>query len=595
MFSFGGGSDSKKILEALSKSLGIIEFDPQGMILTANENFCRAVGYDLAEIKGQHHRMFVPADYARSSEYKQFWDKLGRGEFDAKEYRRLGKGGRDVWIQASYNPVKSAKGRVLKIVKVATVITAEKLRNAEFEAKIDAISRVQGVIEFQPNGTIITANENFLSVVGYRLDEIVGKSHRMFVEPAYRQSVEYEDFWRKLNAGACQAAEFKRIAKGNKEVWIQASYNPIFDLDNKVTKIVKFATDITDRVHVVQELGTGLSNLANNNLEYRIEVAFTPTFEPLRVDLNSSLERMQSSMLKIATCTDAIQAGSQGISTAADELSRRTENQAANLEETASGLSQITATVKQSAEGAAHARDVVAAADDDAKQSAVVVGQTVNAMDAIAKSAKQIGQIIGVIDEIAFQTNLLALNAGVEAARAGEAGRGFAVVASEVRALAQRSGEAAKEIKTLISASTTQVDQGVKLVAETGRSLDRIMKQVNEINSVVTEIALGAQEQATGLTEVNTAMTQMDHVTQQNAAMVEETTAASHSLSGEATKLADLIGQFKVGKGKTDLHRAPKKVAPYGSRQLKRRPLSEVPKMVVNEAAHPSPEAWDEF
>ncbi|MBV8473060.1 MAG: chemotaxis protein, partial [Hyphomicrobiales bacterium] len=202
--------------------------------------------------------------------------------------------------------------------------------------------------------------------------------------------------------------------------------------------------------------------------------------------------------------------------------------------------------VKKSAEGAAHAREVVASADEDAKKSAIVVRQAVKAMDGIVKSARQISQIIGVIDEIAFQTNLLALNAGVEAARAGEAGRGFAVVASEVRALAQRSAEAAKEIKGLISTSTAQVSQGVDLVAETGRSLERIMAQVTEINTVVVEIAVGAQEQATGLQQVNTAINQMDQVTQQNASMVEESTAASHSLSQEASQLLNLIGQFQM-------------------------------------------------
>ena len=225
--------------------------------------------------------------------------------------------------------------------------------------------------------------------------------------------------------------------------------------------------------------------------------------------------------------------------------------------------------MKKSAEGASHAREVVAAADEDAKKSAVVVRQAVEAMDAIAKSAQQISQIIGVIDEIAFQTNLLALNAGVEAARAGDAGRGFAVVASEVRALAQRSAEAAKEIKGLISASTTQVDHGVKLVAETGKSLERIMAQVAEINDVVGDIAAGAKEQATGLDEVNTAINQMDQVTQQNAAMVEESTAASHSLSQETAQLSELVGQFQVGRANGDdtMRRELQKVAPHAFRQ----------------------------
>jgi methyl-accepting chemotaxis protein len=274
-------------------------------------------------------------------------------------------------------------------------------------------------------------------------------------------------------------------------------------------------------------------------------------------------------MLNVVSSTDAIQSGSQEISTASEDLSRRTEQQAASLEETAAALDEIVATVKKAAEGAGHARQVVAEADIDAKKSMVVVSQAVEAMAAITKSSQQIGQIIGVIDEIAFQTNLLALNAGVEAARAGEAGRGFAVVASEVRALAQRSAEAAKEIKRLITASTVEVENGVKLVGETGKSLERIMAQVTEINGIVTDIASGAQEQATGLIEINTAINQMDQVTQQNAAMVEESTAASHSLSQETEQLAGLMGQFRVGlaDAKGSMRKGLKKAAPHAFRE----------------------------
>jgi methyl-accepting chemotaxis protein len=246
------------------------------------------------------------------------------------------------------------------------------------------------------------------------------------------------------------------------------------------------------------------------------------------------------------TSTSAIHSGTNEISSASDDLSRRTEQQAVSLEETAAASDEITATVEKSAENAKHAREVVASADSDAKKSAVVVRRAVEAMDAIAKSSGQIGQIIGVIDEIAFQTNLLALNPGVEAARAGDAGRGFAVVASEVRALAQRSADAAKEIKGLISTSTTQVDFGVKLVAETGKSLKRIIAQVTEINGVVAEIPAGALEQATGLQQVDTAIDQMDQTTQQNATMVEES-GASHSLSQETTQLSSLIDRFQLG------------------------------------------------
>ena len=302
-----------------------------------------------------------------------------------------------------------------------------------------------------------------------------------------------------------------------------------------------------EQAEIVRRLGEGLRNLAAGDLRVRLGEGFTDKYAQIRNDFNEAIDKLKETILSVVTSAAAIETGTQEISSASDDLSRRTEHQAATLEQTASALDAITATVKKSAEGAVHAREVAAAADSDAKQSAQVVRQAVDAMDAIAKSSGQIGQIIGVIDEIAFQTNLLALNAGVEAARAGDAGKGFAVVASEVRALAQRSADAAKEIKGLITTSTTQVDQGVKLVAETGKSLERIMAQVSEINAVIGGIADGAKEQATGLAEVNSAINQMDQVTQQNAAMVEESTAASHSLASEAEALTKLVAQFRIG------------------------------------------------
>ena len=314
----------------------------------------------------------------------------------------------------------------------------------------------------------------------------------------------------------------------------------------------------------VQSLGEGLRRLAAGDLTARLDQGFTQEFARVRDDFNTAVEKLSETLRAVVASTSAIHSGTREISTASDDLSHRTEQQAASLEETAAALEEITATLKKSAEGAKHAAEVVSNADQDAKKGAVIVKQAVEAMDEIAKSSGQIGQIIGVIDEIAFQTNLLALNAGVEAARAGDAGKGFAVVASEVRALAQRSAEAAKEIKGLISTSTNQVDAGVNLVAESGKALERIIAQVSEINRVVADIAAGAHEQATGLSQVNTAISQMDQSTQQNATMVEESTAASHSLTQETTQLASLVERFRVGDtGSGSLRRELEKVAPH--------------------------------
>ena len=333
---------------------------------------------------------------------------------------------------------------------------------------------------------------------------------------------------------------------------------------------------------VVESLATGLGRLSDGDLRQRVDQAFAADYERLRTDFNGAMTKLELAISAVVDNTRSIGAGAGQISQAADDLSRRTEQQAANLEETAAALEEITATVGRTAEAAEHAKAVVSTAKQDAEQSGDVVRRAVDAMGAIERSSEQISQIIGVIDEIAFQTNLLALNAGVEAARAGDAGKGFAVVASEVRALAQRSAGAAKEIKALISASGTQVDQGVHLVGDAGQALTRIAGQVAEINAIVTEIAASAQEQATGLQQVNTAVAQMDQVTQQNAAMVEESTAASHALARDAEELRRLMSQFEVGG-----HTAAPKAAASKSAASK----SAAPSSRSSQAAAPAPAA----
>jgi methyl-accepting chemotaxis protein len=347
-----------------------------------------------------------------------------------------------------------------------------------------------------------------------------------------------------------------------------------------------------ERALVANSIGAGVAKLAEKELTYRLTSDMPDAYRQLQRDFNAAMEQLESALQRVGEASSAIHSGSEEIRASADDMSKRTEQQAASLEQTAAALDEITTTVKKTASGAGDARQLVGDAKVDAEQSGEIVTRAVTAMHGIEKSSGQISQIIGVIDEIAFQTNLLALNAGVEAARAGEAGRGFAVVASEVRALAQRSADAAKEIKALIMTSRTQVEEGVDLVGQAGKALERIVTKVAEISGIVVNIANSTHEQSTALEEVNTAINQMDQTTQQNAAMVEQATAATHALAQQAEGLAQLITQFKIeGQG----HAA----APAESRPERAKKLAPALKVVGKGGAARKPVAegrdWESF
>ncbi len=542
---------NRSYIDAIGKSQAVIEFNLDGTIVTANENFLAAVGYSLEEIQGQHHSMFVETSHRSSAEYKEFWASLNRGEFQAAEYKRIGKGGKEIWIQASYNPIFDEQGKAIKIVKYATDVSAQKLQAADFAGQIAAISKSQAVIEFNMDGKIITANDNFLSVLGYRLEEIQGQHHSMFVLPDYRESTEYKEFWSSLNRGEYQSAEYKRIGKGGKEIWIQASYNPIFDLNGKAFKVVKYATDVSDQKslvmaqeRIVADTIRVFSALAEGNLTQKIEAAYDGDFGRLRDDANRTVAKLTEVVGSIQSTANAVSTGASELSQGNANLSQRTEEQASSLEETASSMEEMTSTTTQNADNARQANQLAIQAREQAESGGSVVNEAVTAMNAINESSKKIFDIIGVIDEIAFQTNLLALNASVEAARAGEQGRGFAVVASEVRNLAGRSATAAKEIKDLIQDSVVKVEDGSRLVNESGSTLDEIVNAVKKVTDIVAEIAAASQEQSAGIEQVNKAVTQMDEMTQQNAALVEEAAAASASMSDQSARLNQMMAFF---------------------------------------------------
>ncbi|GAP74410.1 methyl-accepting chemotaxis protein I [Pseudoalteromonas sp. SW0106-04] len=843
-------NEDTMLLKALNRSQAVIEFTPSGNILTANDNFLRVMGYNLEEIQGQHHRLFVDAKEASSPEYKRFWQRLSAGEYISDEFRRVDKSGEDVWIQASYNPVMNQQGEVVKVVKFATDITESKLKRAELEGRAKAISRAQAVIEFELDGTIITANDNFLSTLGYRMEEIKGQHHRMFVTPAEAASPEYTVFWQRLSQGEYHSGQYKRIGKNGAEIWIQASYNPIFDMNGDPVKVVKYATDITEQrqqerqaresarlasalkvcqanvmmadndlnivfvneqvkamlrnrekqiqsalpnfkvddligtcvddfhakpshqramlakldepyntnlklagltfnliatpwvdedgkrlgtivewqdmteelareekqkqaarenlrvrraldnvstntmiadndhnivylneavvnmmrnaerdlrkdlpnfdsnnlvgqnidvfhknpahqrsmleklsttysteivvggrtfglvanpilteegeragtvvewddrtaevsiekeindlvgaarrgelnarvsldgkddfflrlskglnqlVEVVDEAvdetATMLDSLAHGDLTKRIDSDFQGAFEKLKRDANSTADKLTEMIEKITSSANLVATGAEEISQGNTDLSQRTEEQASSLEETASSMEEMTSTVKQNADNAKVASELAEKTCDKAKQGGDVVNRAVSGMAEINEASKKIADIIGVIDEIAFQTNLLALNAAVEAARAGEQGRGFAVVAGEVRNLAQRSAGAAKEIKELIRDSVGKVEDGTVLVNESGATLQDIVESVQKVTQMISDISEASIEQSSGIEQVNKAVAQMDEMTQQNAALVEQASAASESMAEQANSMRQLLSFFSI-------------------------------------------------
>ncbi|WP_284043947.1 PAS domain S-box protein [Actinoplanes sp. M2I2] len=543
---------------AVDRSQAVIEFDLRGTVLSVNDNFLGALGYDRDEVVGKHHRMFCVPAYAASEDYREFWRELARGEFHSGEYKRLDKSGAEVWIQATYNPIFGLDGKPVKVVKFAHDITPEKQRNLEFEGKLDAIDRSQAVVEFTVKGELITANTSFLELTGYRLDQVQGKHHRMFCEPAYAQSSEYANFWERLGAGEFQGGEYKRVGALGREVWIQATYNPILDADGRVVKIVKFATDITgtklraaefeskvnavDRSQAVIEFDLeGVVLHANENFlratGYSLrevvgqhhsmfctpEYVVSPEYRAFWLNLNKGefsagryhrLGKYNRDMWIQATYNPVLDLNGRPSKvikyateiTAQVRMEMLVQAKTSEMSATVSALAGATTEIAQTS---GQALELARRTAGDAEQGAAELQRSIEAIKLIQASTREIGDIVSVMGEIASQTNLLAFNASIEAARAGEHGVGFAVVAGEVRKLAERSGDAARQIAKLISESALRVNEGADVSDRAGSALTRIRESARLTDDAISRIASSTSTQQDASHEVTALLGQL--------------------------------------------------------------------------------------
>ena len=554
-------ADFEGKMAALDRSQAVIEFDLSGRILHVNENFLRTLGYTRDEVIGQHHAIFCEPHYARSHEYRAFWQQLGGGEFHTGEFKRLAKDGRAVWIHASYNPILDVDGKPCKVVKFATDITAAKARNADYEGKNHAVDRVQAVIEFDLHGKVLHANENFLAVMGYTIDEVRGQHHRMFCEQEFAHSPEYLAFWERLGRGEFNAGEYRRVTKSGKEVWILASYNPIFDAEGKPVKVVKFATDITRQKRLSADIKGKLDAIgrsqaviefdlrgnvlsANDNFlsamgyideevigqhhsmfcdaglvksagyrqfwaalakgEYQsgrfkrrgkhdAEIWILATYNPI-LDINGKPYKVVKFAMDVTEQVHREELVSAKISAITGVLD---------------GLSQSIAAIAQ---GSLQSTGLASQTQSDAADGNRLLARSREAIGAIEQSSSQVHEIIDTISDIASQTHLLAFNAAIEAARAGEHGLGFSVVANEVRKLAEKSAVAAREIAKLINETVNRVGEGSRLSGEVEAAFERIVQSVAKTSESIARIHASTSAQASATESASALLAELESV-----------------------------------------------------------------------------------
>jgi methyl-accepting chemotaxis protein len=511
---FGKTEDEQGQLAAIDENFAVISFKPDGIVLHANKNFLDALGYSLNEVVGKHHKMFCDREFTMSREYNNFWNDLNSGIAQISEFKRIKKNGNSIFIQASYTPVRNKSGKVIRVIKFAQDITERKLQTLDYSGQLDAIGKSQAVIEFNMDGTILKANDNFLNTLNYSQNEIIGKHHSIFCENSYKNSQEYTDFWRKLNAGNFDGGEYLRIGKNGKEIWIQATYNPIMDFDGKPFKVVKYATDIT----------------ARKNSMFKIE---------------ESVKHLTTSLNNLSTTATAMTHGAEVTTSGSQEVSATITQINTAVSDISTKLNLMLDSIKDISESSSNGKKIAVEAQEKSKE-------TTNAIHKLDIESEKIGETVKAIAQIAFQTNILSLNAAVEAATAGEAGKGFAVVAQEVRNLASRSDEAAKEIteaivliQSLVKTSLTSINTIDSTIKEISNISTNIVDSVNKQEIISNEVSTLTSETSIGLNEITKTMVDVSNSAESSGKEAIKTLNASEELNDVSSELIAVLNEIK--------------------------------------------------
>lgn len=509
------------IISAIDSAYLYIEYDTDCKLLSANKNFLNTLGYTQSEVEGMHHSTFVEKEFSASHEYREIWEKLNNGENQSGTFKHIRKDGKEIWLQSVYAPVKNEMGRVQKIINIATDVTERKVVEINQNRQIDEINRTQAVIKFNNEGFVLEANKNFFVATGYSLEEIQGKHHSMFIDPEYKETVDYRQFWEKLNRGEFITDEFLRFGKGGKEVWMQATYTPAFDANGKVVSVTKFATDITARKRTEANLKRTLDAIENNASELTASAANLTT---IAQQLSSNAEETSAQSNVVASASEQVTQNVSSVATGAEELS---------------------SSIQEIAQNAGEAAEI-------ASKAVTSASETNKTVTKLGNSSEEIGKVIKVITSIAQQTNLLALNATIEAARAGEAGKGFAVVANEVKELAKQTATATEDISQKISAIQVDTSSAISAIGEISKIIDQISSLQNNIASAVeeqsvttNEIARNAMEASKGSGEISNNISNVSEAASSTTEGASNTLESASELSRLASALRDIVEAAK--------------------------------------------------